>query len=144
MLIAILKGSQMGMGDGWFHPGQSRYGWTWLAKRHGIKETESIPKSKFLGSTAVFTRLDRNKDGALRAEDFDWSDRSPAAQQAWQINRLFRQINKAGDGRLSREEWLQFFDRAAQGKDHMTAENFRETLAVVQSGRMLPSTRSPN
>jgi thiol-disulfide isomerase/thioredoxin len=138
MLIAILKGSQMGMGDGWFHAGQTRYDWRWLAKRHHIKETEAIAKDKFLGSAADFARLDRNKDGELRADDFDWSDRSPGAQQAWQINRLFRQINQAGDGRLSREEWLKFFDRGAQGKEHMTAENLREALAVIQSARMLP------
>lgn len=146
MLISILKGSQMGMGDGWFHPGQSRYDWRWLAKRHGIKETESIPKSKFVGSAAVFDRLDRDKDGVLRPADFGGANRSREAQmQAWQVNRWFRQINKAGDGRLTREEWLKFFDEAARGKDHMTYENFRESLANVQPAKMpshdMPTTK---
>src|SRR5262249_24234751 len=35
MLIAIARGSQMGPGEGWFHPGQGRYNWEWLAARHG-------------------------------------------------------------------------------------------------------------
>src|SRR5216684_2563120 len=33
MVTAILEGSQMGPGDGWFQSGQSRYGWDWLARR---------------------------------------------------------------------------------------------------------------
>src|SRR5947209_3678194 len=36
MLAALAGDSQMGPGDGWFHPGQGRYGWDWLAARHGI------------------------------------------------------------------------------------------------------------
>ncbi len=139
MLIAIAKGSQMGPGDGWFHPGQRRHDWRWLAGRHGIKENEAISPGKFLGSAAVFARLDRNKDGELRADDFDWSDRSPSAQQAWQINRWFRRINKAGDGRLTREEWLRFFDEAARGKEHLTYENLREALAGGAPAKMSAS-----
>ena len=37
MLIAIARGGQMGPGEGWFHPGQSRYDWKWLAARHSVK-----------------------------------------------------------------------------------------------------------
>src|SRR5260370_18500002 len=66
MLIAIAKGSKMGPGDGWFHAGQSRYGWKWLAEKHGVKTNESIPKEKFLRSEALFARLNRNKDVLLK------------------------------------------------------------------------------
>src|SRR5690348_12185307 len=31
MLSAILQGSQMGPGDGWFHPSKTRYDRYWLA-----------------------------------------------------------------------------------------------------------------
>src|SRR5215216_3801656 len=34
MLTSILNGSPMGPGDGWFRPGQSRYGWGWLARHY--------------------------------------------------------------------------------------------------------------
>src|SRR3954452_87847 len=54
MLIAIAKGSRMGPGEGWFHPGQSRYGWKWLADKHCIKLRESIPRTKFAGPEALF------------------------------------------------------------------------------------------
>src|SRR5438874_2073444 len=36
MLTAVLSGSDLGPGVGWFHPGQSRYGWKWLADRYDV------------------------------------------------------------------------------------------------------------
>src|SRR5262249_15470352 len=81
MLIAIARGSQMGPGEGWFHPGQGRYNWEWLAARHGIDPDGAIPRDKFRGPEAIFLNLDRNRDGELRADDFEWSDRSAHAQQ---------------------------------------------------------------
>ncbi|MBI1917213.1 MAG: redoxin domain-containing protein [Planctomycetes bacterium] len=131
MLIAIARGSRMGPGEGWFHPGQGRYGWKWLADKHGIKLRESIPRAKFAGSEALFARLDRNKDGELRADDFDWSDRSFYAQQTYMISFWFYRINREADGKLTREEWLKFFDEAAGGKDHLTTTNLREALFTM-------------
>jgi alkylhydroperoxidase family enzyme len=128
MLIAIARGSSMGPGEGWFHPGQSRYGWQWLAARHGIKPDGAIPRSKFLGPEALFLHLDRNRDGELRADDFDWSDRSLYAQQLRMASYWFYRVNRAGDGRLTRDEWLRFFDEAARGKDHLTQDDLRAGL----------------
>jgi alkylhydroperoxidase family enzyme len=140
MLIAIARGSQLGPGEGWFHPGQSRFGWKWLAEKHGVPPTAAIPRAQFRGPEALFARLDRNKDGLLRPDDFDWSDRSPYAQQVAQINRWFFRLNRGGDGRLTREEWLKFFDEAAGGKDHLTTDNLREALTPPSSpGRKAPA-----
>jgi peroxiredoxin len=128
MLIAIAKGSAMGPGEGWFHPSQSRYSWKWLVEKHKIKPGDSIPRDKFLGSETLFNRLDRNKDGVLRADDFDWSDRSAYAMQSGIVGYWFRCVNKSSDGRLTREEWMKFFDDAARGKDHITLDNLRDAL----------------
>src|ERR1700733_4761657 len=35
MLTAILRGSQLGPGEGWFGPAQTRYTWAWLSKQCG-------------------------------------------------------------------------------------------------------------
>ena len=45
MVAAVLAGSQMGPGDGWFHPGQSRYGDTAMARADTIRMgmTQSLP-----------------------------------------------------------------------------------------------------
>jgi hypothetical protein len=119
MMIAIARGSSMGPGEGWFHPGQGRYDWGWLTARHGIKPNGSIPRDKFRGPAALFDRLDRDRDGELRADDFDWSDRFVYGQQYRIASYLFYRLNKSGDGRLTREEWMKFFDEVARGQDHM-------------------------
>jgi alkylhydroperoxidase family enzyme len=139
MLIAIARGSGMGPGEGWFHPGQARYGWPWLAHRHGVPPDGAIPRARFLGSPSLFARLDRNKDGQLRADDFDWSDRSPYAQQQRVINYLFRMMNKQGDGRLTRDEWIRFFDQAAGGKGHLTTDNLHEALTMPPPAMPAPA-----
>lgn len=104
MLLAISRGSQMGPGEGWFGPAQSRYSWQWLAERNGVSAGDAIPLDKFVGSKAWFERLDRNKDGRIAEDDLDWSDRNPWVQQSYLVNRLFRRIDPLGDGQVSAEE----------------------------------------
>ncbi len=134
MLIAIARGSQMGPGSGWFGPAQGRYSWEWLAKLHGVAESESISTAVFKGTPEMFNRLDRNKDGQAAADDFDWSDRNPYVQQSGIVNRLFRRIDQQGDGRVTREELQTFFDKVAQGKDFIRSEDLRDALIGGPSG----------
>lgn len=49
MVTAVLAGSQMGPGDGWFHPGQSRYGWKWLVQRYDQDGDEKSQSRRILG-----------------------------------------------------------------------------------------------
>jgi len=129
MLIAILRGSRMGPGEGWFGPAQTRYNWTWLAKRCGVDPAKgAISRKQFPGPDAWFARLDRDKDGRITPDDLDWSEHSPYMQIARMVDRLFGKLNAAGDGRLTKDELLQFFDKAAQGKDHLTPDDFRDAL----------------
>lgn len=134
MLIAIARGSQMGPGSGWFGPAQGRYSWTWLAKLLDVPESESITTAAFKGTPEIFNRLDRNKDGQVAAADFDWSDRNPYVQQSYIVNRLFRRIDQQGDGRLTRDELLTFFDKVSQGKDFIRSEDLRDALIGGPSG----------
>jgi len=139
MLLAITsRGSQMGPDDGWFGPAASRYSWKWLAQRHGLAETDTIPADKFLGSADWFARLDRNRDGRISADDLDWSDRNSWVQQAYLVTRLFRRMETNGDGRLSHDEWNAFFEKAGRGKDHLVAEDLRDALLGGLSSSFLP------
>ncbi len=70
MLTALLTGSPVGPGSGWFHPAVSRYSWGWLAAKHRISPIEKIAKADFRGPADLFDRLDRDKDGVLSADDF--------------------------------------------------------------------------
>jgi hypothetical protein len=128
MLTAVLSGSQMGPGDGWFHPSLSRYGWKWLADRHQIAADGELPADKFQGDEEAFERLDRNGDGMLKADDFDWSADSPYVRQMSQSNTWFRGIDASSNGRLSREEWDQFFERVGGLKGFVTPEDLRAAV----------------
>jgi hypothetical protein len=140
MLIAILRGSQMGPGDGWFGPSDVRYSWKWLASRCGVDPAKGgIPRGSFRGPDALFARLDRDKDGVITPVDLDWSDRNPYIQMSSMTNRLFRKLNAQANGRLTKEELLQFFEKAAQGKDHLTPDDFRDALLAGLFGGYRPS-----
>lgn len=140
MLAAVLRGSRMGPGDGWFGPAQTRYSWEWLARRCGIDPAKGeISREQFRGSEAWFTRLDRDKNGVISPDDFDWSDRNPYVQMSNMANRLFRKLNAEGGGHLTKDELLQFFDKAAQGKDHLSADDFRDALLGGLFARPRPS-----
>lgn len=138
MYLAITKGAMMGANDGWFGPAASRFGWAWLAEKHGVDPKGEIEAAKFQGDPAWFKRLDRNKDGKIVAEDLDWSDRNFWVQNASLINRLFRKADPNGDGGLTRDEWLAFYDAMAQGKTSLSSEDLREAWLAGMGSNFLP------
>lgn len=138
MYLAIVKGSRMGAGEGWFGPGQSRYDVKWLARQCSVSAEDGIPADKFAGASAWFAQLDRNRDGKITGDDLDWSDRNPWVQQTYMVNRLFRKIDPNGDGKLTPEEWMAFFEKAADGKHELTSEDLRNAWLNGQSSGFLP------
>ena len=138
MLLTILRDASMGPREGWFGPAQSRFTWQWLAELHGIDpQRGSIAKDQFRGPDAWRQRLDRNSDGSISAGDLDWSDANPWVQQASVVTRLFRRVNTRGDGRVTRADLDEFFDRAAGGKDHLTVGDLQAAM-LAGVGRYLP------
>jgi hypothetical protein len=138
MLGAVINGSNMGPGDGWFKPGQSRYGWQWLAKKHGISPRSYITRKQFKGPGELFERLDRNHDGVLSADDFDWSDRSMFAMASMPSRYWFSFIDTNSNGRISRAEWDAYFTKLSKGKGYLTRDDLREGFPVM------PPARPPN
>jgi hypothetical protein len=139
MLSAVLAGSQMGPGEGWFHGSESRYDWKWLVSFCDTKPSGAITRERFKGSSALFAALDRNHDGELTAGDFDWSDRSLYAMQGMPSGFWFRGLDTNSNGKVSKEEWDAFFTKIARGKDFLTPEDLREAFPVAPPPRPKPT-----
>ncbi|MDX1966790.1 MAG: hypothetical protein SFV23_06445, partial [Planctomycetaceae bacterium] len=138
MYLAIVKGSRMGAGEGWFGPAQSRYTWQWLVDACGADAAVGVSAELFPGPGTLFQRLDRDRDGLITQGDLDWSDRNPWVQYAYMTNRLFRKMDPNGDGRLHRDEWLAFFDAASHSKDEVTAGELRDHWLAGMTSGFLP------
>jgi hypothetical protein len=135
MLWAITSGSQMGPGDGWFHPGQSRYGWNWVTSRYRPDQKGIITRDQFTGPKEYFDRLDRTHDGVLTVDDFEGSNRSGSAAKSMPARLWFSQIDGDSNGQISREEWNAFFTKMAQGKDHVTPDDLQKAFPLSPPGR---------
>lgn len=78
MMDAVMN-MEIGAGQGWFQPGQTRLGWRWLAEHMDADGDGVITPAEFRGPAEFFKRLDRNGDGVLTPADFDWSFKPPPA-----------------------------------------------------------------
>lgn len=127
MIEGLLSG-KMGPGQSWFHDGENRFGWKWLAERCDADGDGSVTPEEFAGPRADFDRLDRDSSGTLTAADFDWSQKSPITKQEAQAYGWFQRADENIDGRVSRAEWDRIFERASAGRDHLTPEDVRKLL----------------
>ena len=134
MYLIIARGGQLDGRGGWFRSAESRYSWDWLAEQNGIKPEDSLSKEQFHGDKAIFDQLDRDHDGTLKSSDLDWSDENSWVQQAYMIGRIFRRIESSGDGKLTAQEWQDFFTKVAEDKDSIRIEQLRNALIPPGSG----------
>src|SRR5262245_44971159 len=148
MLWAIVGGSQMGPGDGWFHPGQSRYSWDWLAERFDSDHDGIITREEFKGPSYLFDRLDANHDGVLTKWDFDWSQSSALMRQGMMAGQWFRRIDSNSNGRISKEEWNSYSTGSARGRitsrpDALAGRSPTPRRPVRRSRKIRPRRRRP-
>jgi Ca2+-binding EF-hand superfamily protein len=118
--------------------GEKRFDWRWLAARCDKDANATVTREEFPGASDTFTRLDRNWDGKLTAEDFDWSGNGTLGRQKATTFALFKSIDKSSDGRINSEEWQAAFARLAQDKGYLNDHELEELIfqpAVVKSQR---------
>jgi Peroxiredoxin len=127
MASAILNGSQLGPGEGWFKtPTQKKLGWEWLARRYGVDPKDSIEVAPS-DARSPLAILDRDGDGWVSRDDFDWSPNSPWIRQQQMASAFFRVLDADGSGRISENEWRKFFAKANKGKS-LTQESLQQAL----------------
>lgn len=109
MFAEILQGSRLGPRDGWFRKAtrQTRYDWEAAAQRYDADRDGKIERSEFPGTDGDFARLDRDRDAALTAGDFDWSDHALASSPG---SMFFSRVDRDSNGKLTHEELQQFFE----------------------------------
>ena len=149
MMLDILRHADIGPRAGWFGPAQSRYDWKWLAELHELpaeppasdnkdakppQEEPELAIAHYRGGQQRAKVLDRDGDGSITPGDLDWSDRNPWVQQAQFVGRMFRRMNASGDGRLTRDQWLGFFERATSGGEHLLIGDLRDALLNYGGG----------
>ncbi|HEV3263539.1 MAG TPA: EF-hand domain-containing protein [Gemmataceae bacterium] len=111
---------------GIFHVGESRYGWYWLATRFDADRDGTITRKEFPGTAEQFDRLDRNGDGVLTADDFEWELEDSSLRPS--VGPWFSLIDANSNGRISRKEWQDFFSKNSKGKGYLTPEDLEDAL----------------
>lgn len=108
--------------------GETRFGWKWLASRYDKDETGEVTKERFPESAQVFARLDRNWDGRLTPQDFDWSETGVLGRQKETTFALFKSIDQNSDGRISAEEWQSVFAKTVQEKGFLNDQDLLQLI----------------
>jgi hypothetical protein len=130
MLGTLLHGSKMGPGEGWFHPSQNHYGWKWLAEHYDADHDGKVTRAELSAPADFFDRLDRDHDKVLTADDFDWSEQSAYSRQGRMARQWFSRIDHNSNGRISKEEWGEFYARIAKEKGYVTPDDLREAFPL--------------
>jgi hypothetical protein len=127
-LMIVTKGADMGPTDGWFHPGQSRYGWDWLKARDKNRDG-SVSPEELGGPSELSSRLDRDHDGLIKADDLDWSPQSAYIRQQAAVRKQFVMMDTNTNGKISKAEWDAFFDKSAHHKRGLSLDDLGDALS---------------
>jgi hypothetical protein len=110
----IVKGTEMDGGDGWFRKGVMQTRFDWKSTRAALDKDGdgSVSPGEFPGPPGDFARLDRDRDGKLKAADFDFAT-PPAGAALGTL--LFREVDRDANGNVSRSEFDSFFESIDSG-----------------------------
>lgn len=134
MLVTVQKGEPLGPGVAWYGPSQRRHDWPWLAERFDANHDGRIAADERSAFEEALSAIDRDRDGFITAADLDWSERSPWVQQEALALRIFRQIDRDGNGKITTQEMQSHFDRSAGSKGFWTPADLRDGL-LAERGR---------
>lgn len=135
----VTKGAEIGPGDGWFHPSESRYGWDWLSHRVDANRDGEITSTEWgENPEAFFARLDRDHSSSIKADDFDWSETSEYLAHRSETRRLSAALDTDSNGRITVEEWAALYTKLAGAKGFLTADDVADWIVPAPGGAGAP------
>jgi alkylhydroperoxidase family enzyme/thiol-disulfide isomerase/thioredoxin len=142
MLNDILKGSNLGPEDGWFPLAkvENRFGWEYVLKRYDTNADASISTEEFQGHEEDFGRLDRDDDGAVTADDFDWSEHSLTPSPGLM---MFFMADSDANGKVTKDEFLGLYEQFVAGGDYLAIDDLRSALSQSNSGQRSKRADTP-
>lgn len=142
MLNDILKGSNLGPEDGWFPLAkvENRFAWEYVLKRYDANADASISTEEFQGSEEDFGRLDRDDDGAVTADDFDWSEHSLTPSPGLM---MFFMADNDANGKVTKDEFLGLYEQFVAGGDYLAIDDLRSALSQSNSGQRSKRADTP-
>ena len=108
--------------------GETRFGWKWVSAEYDHDQNGAVIRAEFAASAESFERLDRNWDGKLTQDDFDWSAGGALGKQRETIFALSKAVDTTSDGRITSEEWLAVFAKGAKEKGYLTDEELEQLI----------------
>jgi hypothetical protein len=108
--------------------GETLYDWKWLATRFDRNDDAAVIREELAARPEIFEPLDRNWDGRLTRDDFDWSDSSPLGWQQQTNFAFFKVVDLSGDGRISQEEWQEAFAMTAGEKGFLDDSDLKRFI----------------
>ena len=114
MFSEILQGKQLNAGDGWFRrpSGGTRFDWATVAARLDTDSDGVVSVREWTGSEGDFGAVDVDGDRLLTAADFEWAEHALAGGPGVGLYYL---SDGDGNGKVSRTEFLELFDRLDEG-----------------------------
>jgi hypothetical protein len=134
-LLYLAKGGGSIVGSGMYHPTQVRYGWEWLRRRCDKNGDGLITLAEFGGPREWFEALDKDHDGVLTEDEFDWGAGSPLTGAVAKAAPLFEKIDRDGNGRVTPEEWKLWFDALSGGKGYLSQDDLIPLFFEPKRGR---------
>ena len=110
MYEAILAGSTLGPGEGWFgdSTGATRFTWESVKSQYDANGDGQIGPFEFPGEAEDFLRLDRDRSGSIEESDLQFPEH---ALQRTPGMMIFMMADRDANGRLTREEFASLFDQ---------------------------------
>lgn len=150
MAVAVFRGQEMRVGSGWWKPSAKRYDWKWLRANFDSDADGAVSAQEFsaqcpstltalLPKDKLFERIDRDFNGQLASDDFDWFSRPLVSDpRSMMGDYMFMMLDADSNGRVTPDELQEFLKQSDQGGlGFLTPEDLSRTIARVfsSSGR---------